>query len=228
MVGDGEQQVSPDQTTTYCLRVHKEDDSVEVRKRTIRVEGRTGAQAGGGVFSVDRTEIQPGECATFRWRVDGIKAIYFHAEGDRWREHGVVGEGEQQVCPDQTTTYCLRVVKRDDSVDVHTIAVEVKAQAGSETFSADRTAIQRGECVTFRWRVSDVKAVYFHAEGEGWQNHGVVGEGQQQVCPSQATTYCLRVVKQDNSTEIHYIAVQVRVDQEAKPEAGFGLLQWRQ
>jgi hypothetical protein len=209
VVGEGEQQVSPSETTTYCLRVTKDDDSVEVRKRTIQVQRLAKVEVG-GVFSADRAEIQPGECATFRWHVEGVKAVYFYAEGDRWREHGVVGEGEQQMCPLETTTYCLRVIKGDDSVDMHTITIQVRAQAGSQTFSADRTEIQRGECVTFRWRVSEVKAVYFHAEGERWQDHGVVGEGQQQVCLSQTTTYCLRVVKQDNTTEIHYITVQVR------------------
>jgi hypothetical protein len=46
-------------------------------------------------------------------------------------------------------------------------------------------------------------------EGEPWQDHGVVGEGGEQVCPSQTTTYCLRVVKADDSVEIHYIGITV-------------------
>ena len=206
VVGDGEQQVSPSQTTTYCLRVHKVDDTVEVRKRTIQVQ--TVAQMS-DMFSVDRVEIQPGECVTFRWRVDGIKAIYFFAEGERWQDHGVVGEGEQQVCPSQTTTYCLRIVNRDDSVDVHQIPIQVVTHIGLPTFSADRAEIRRGECVNLQWHVEGVKAVYFHMEGEGWQDHGVAGEGRQQVCPSQTTTYCLRVIKADDSVEIHYIGVTV-------------------
>ncbi len=211
VVGDGEQQVSPSQTTTYCLRVHKVDDTVEVRKRTIQVQPIVQAMAQGSrMFSVDRVEIRPGECVTFRWRVDGIKAIYFFAEGEGWQGHGVVGEGEQQVCPSQTTTYRLRVVNRDDSVDVHKITIQVIAQAALPTFSADRASVRPGECVNFRWHVEGVKAVYFHMEGEGWQNHGVVGDGGQQVCPSQSATYCLRVIKADDSVEIHYIGITVK------------------
>jgi len=211
VVGDGEQQVSPSQTTTYCLRVQKNDDSVEVRKRTIQVQAQAQEAAPSSeMFAVDRVEIRPGECVTFRWRVDGIKAIYFFAEGEGWQDHGVVGEGEQVVCPSQTTTYRLRIVRRDDSVDVRKIPIQVNSQAGVPTFSADRASVRPGECVNFRWHVEGVKAVYFHMDGEGWQNHGVAGEGGQQVCPSQTATYCLRVVKADDSVEIHYIGITVK------------------
>jgi hypothetical protein len=206
VVGQGERQVSPSQTTTYRLRVVKADDSVEVHKIEIQVRAQGPLQT----FSVDRTEINRGECVTFRWHVEGVKAVYFFPEGERWPDHGVVGVGEQQVCPSQTTTYRLRVVKADDSVEVHKIEIQVRAQGPSQTFSVDRTEINRGECATFHWHVEGVKAVYFFPEGERWQDHGVVGVGEQQVCPPQTTTYCLRVIKADNSVEIHYITVQVR------------------
>ena len=212
VVGEGEQQVCPSQTTTYRLRVIKRDGSKEVRKIAVQVQAQTGSQVV-QIFSADRVEIRPGECVTFRWRVEGVKAVYFFPEGERWADHGVVGVGEQEVCPSQTTTYRLRVIKRDDSVEVHKIAVQVQAQTGSQfvqMFSVDRVEIRPGECVTFRWRVEGVKAVYLHPEGQRWQDHGVVGVGEQQVCPSQTTTYCLRVIKRDDSLETHYITVQVR------------------
>ena len=211
VVGVGEQQVCPAETTEYRLRVIKRDDSKEVRKIVVQVQAE--APTVGGVFSVDRTEIQPGECVTFRWHVEGVKAVYFFAEGQRPREHGVVGVGEQRVCPQQTTEYRLRVIKRDDSAEVHRITVQVRAQTGSKVvreFTVDRFEIRPGECATFRWRVEGVKAVYFHPEGERWQDHGVVGEGEKQVCPSGATSYCLRVIKADDSLETHYITVNVR------------------
>jgi hypothetical protein len=206
VVGQGERQVSPPQTTTYRLRVVKVDGSVERHSIEIQVRPQRPSQT----FSVDRTEISPGECVTFRWRVEGVKAVYFSAKGERWQDHGVVGVGEQQVCPSQTTTYRLRVVNVDDSVEVHKIEIHVRAQGPSQPFSVDRAAIKRGECVTFRWHVEGVKAVYFFPEGRRWQDHGVVGMGHQQVCPPQTTTYCLRVIKVDNSVEIHYITVQVK------------------
>lgn len=212
VVGVGEQQICPGQTTTYRLRVVQLDESVEVRKITIQVQAH--ADAGPGqAFSADRDAIRPGECVTFRWQVEGIKEVYFFAEGEGWQGHGVVGVGQQQVCPAQTTTYRLRVVKRDDAVEVFKITIHVQAQPESATvqmFAADRFAIRRGECVTFRWRVEGVKAVYFYPEGERWQDRGVVGVGEQQVCPPQTASYCLRVVLRDDRVEIHYLTVEVR------------------
>jgi hypothetical protein len=211
VVGVGEQEVCPSQTTGYRLRVIKRDGSKEVRRIEVRVQAQTVSQVV-KMFSVDRSEIRPGECVTFRWHVEGVKAVYFFAEGEGWRGHGVVGVGEQEVCPSETTEYRLRVIKGDDSAEVHRITVQVRALTGSEVvhmFSVDRFEVQRGDCVTFRWHVEGVKAVYFHAEGQRWQDHGVAGVGEQQVCPSQTTTYSLRVIKRDDSLEVHYITVQV-------------------
>jgi len=210
VVGTGEKEVCPSETTEYRLRVIKRDDSVEVRKIQVQVQALKGSGAV-EVFSVDRLEIQPEECATFRWQVEGVKAVYFFPEGERWQDHGVAGVAEQQVCPAQTTTYCLRVVNRDDSVEVHRIPVQAKSPSDVvQVFTVDRMEIRPGECATLRWQVSGVKGVYFYAEGQNWQEHGVVGGGERKACPPQTTTYCLRVVKQDDSVENHYIRVQVR------------------
>ena len=77
-------------------------------------------------FRADRDVIQPGESATLRWHVENVQAVYFFTEGERWREHGVVGDGEQQVSPAQTTTYCLRVINRDDSLEIHYLTVQMR------------------------------------------------------------------------------------------------------
>ncbi len=53
-------------------------------------------------ISADRTSIQPGECVTLTWRVQGGFGV--ELEGEQ-----VQGEGERQVCPHETTTYTLRV-----------------------------------------------------------------------------------------------------------------------
>lgn len=160
-------------------------------------------------FWADRTVIRPGEQATLGWRVQGVKEVYFFQRGLPWQEHGVVGEGSRQVSPSETAAYRLRVHKVDGSVDVREIVIEVQGQAVVQDFSVDRTSIRRGECVTFRWHVEGVKEVYFYPEPEGWQNHGVVGVSEKQVCPSQTTNYGLRVVKRDNSVDTHFITIQV-------------------
>lgn len=163
-------------------------------------------------FAVNRTQIQAGEGATLYWRVDGVKEVYVYAEGERWREHGVVGEGQRDVHPTQTTAYNLRVIHQDDSKENREIVVTVRPAAGSpviQQFSVDRDRIRSGECVTFHWHVEGVKEVYFHREGNPWQKHGVVGIGEGKRCPSETSTFCLRVVKRDDSVEIRRIAVYV-------------------
>lgn len=163
-------------------------------------------------FSVDPTEIQPGGCATFRWRVEGVKEVYFFAQGQGWRGHGVVGVGEERVCPSQTTTYRLRVVRRDDSVAVRDLTVLVQQSAEANVvreFGVDRDQIKAGECVTFRWHVEGVKAVYFYAEGNEWENHGVAGIAEAERCPTKTRTFCLRVVRRDDSVDVHRLTVHV-------------------
>ena len=207
--GVAEKQICPSQTTAYRLRVVKVDDSVEERKITVQVQpGSEAVQT----FSVDRMDIQPGECVTFRWHVEGVKAVYFFADGQNWQDHGAAGVAEKQVCPSGTNIYRLRVIRRDDSVEEHGIRVQVHtaAQGIAQVFSVDRDEVGPGEPVIFRWRVEGVQAVYLYPEGEPWQEHGVVGVGERRFNPMVTTTYCLRVIRRDGSTEIHYITVQVR------------------
>ena len=40
-------------------------------------------------------------------------------------------------------------------------------------FTVDRTQIFAGECVTFKWSVTNVQAVYFYQQGQPWQQHPV-------------------------------------------------------
>jgi hypothetical protein len=206
VAGMAERQVRPAQTTAYHLRVVRVDGGVELRGIEIRVQEQARPPLAHS-FSVDKTETQPGEPVTFRWQVEGVKEVYFFAEGEGWRGHGVAGVAERQVRPAQTTTYCLRVVRVDGSVEEH--GIEVRVWAGRPAFAVDRQRIRPGEPATFRWRVEGVKAVYFHAENQPWREHGVAGVAEQQVCPDATTTYCLRVVKADDSLEVHYITVTV-------------------
>jgi polar amino acid transport system substrate-binding protein len=108
-------------------------------------------------FTVDRTQIKQGECVTFYWKVENVKEVYFYREGQRWQDHGVTGEGSRQECPPVTINYYLRVVLRDNSVEVRqiTITVEPVAEAPVITrFTVDPAGqITLGQCVTLRWTV---------------------------------------------------------------------------
>jgi hypothetical protein len=81
--------------------------------------------------------------------------------------------------------------------------------AAGIVFTVDRNQIMAGECVNFYWKVDNVQEVYFYAEGEDWQDNGVVGEGTQMECPPVTWTYYLRAVKTDGTVETPSITIYV-------------------
>jgi polar amino acid transport system substrate-binding protein len=114
----------------------------------------------GITFTVDRTNIKQGECVIFSWKVENVKEVYFYKEGDPWKDNGVAGEGKQQECPPVTTTYYLRVVKLDNSVELRQITIYVEGQPDAPQitrFTVDPAGqITLGQCVTVRWQVEGV------------------------------------------------------------------------
>jgi len=76
-------------------------------------------------------------------------------------------------------------------------------------FSADRTHIKAGERVVFTWNAVNVKAVYFYAQGQPWQDNGVAGQGSREVWPQTTTIYELRVVDHADKVEIRQIRIEV-------------------
>ncbi len=77
-------------------------------------------------------------------------------------------------------------------------------------FTVDRTDILQGECVTFSWNVTNATAVYFHAQGEAWQNNQVPPNSTRVACPATTTNYILRVVNPSGAVEERQITITVR------------------
>ncbi len=69
-------------------------------------------------------------------------------------------------------------------------------------FYVDDQWVRRGDCTTLHWRVANIDSVYLDGEG-------VTGEGDRQVCPSQETTYRLRVNLRDGRYEERTITIGV-------------------
>ncbi len=152
----------------------------------------TQTPAPGVSFTVDRTQIKAGECVTFRWSVQNVKEVYFYAEGQAWQDHGVAGEGRSQECPPVTTTYYLRVVYVNGTVDVRQITIFVEAAPEAPLiarFTVDPAGqITRGQCVTIRWTVEgDVDTVRLTANGQVLWDPAPTG-GNVQDCPAAAGT----------------------------------------
>lgn len=84
-------------------------------------------------FTADRTTINQGECATLSWRVQNVRAVFLYPQGEPWDRYPVVGEGTRTVCPTTTTTYELRVVRLDNSVEIRQIRIQVNQTIGAPT-----------------------------------------------------------------------------------------------
>lgn len=115
-------------------------------------------------FTVDQTTIRAGECVTFSWEVSNGGTVYFSAQGQPWESNQVASSGSQRECPPVTTSYQLRVVLPDGSVDLHTIRIDVQPSLEAPIFESftvtPNQQIVVGTCVDVRWRISgDVKNI---------------------------------------------------------------------
>jgi len=86
-------------------------------------------------------------------------------------------------------------------------AITVTISAPSINFWADSTTIATGQCVSLRWNVSNIKAVYLRGPDV---DTGVTGQGDRLVCPGGTATYRLDVVDQNNNTTSPNITITVK------------------
>jgi polar amino acid transport system substrate-binding protein len=142
----------------------------------------------GIIFTVDRNAIQAGECVNFAWKVENVKEVYFYREGEPWQDHGVAGEGTRVECPPATTTYHLRVVLLDGSVEVREIPIYVEAVADAPQitlFTIDPSGqITLGQCVTVRWQVEGKADRVFLTANDVVLWDGAPVSGNYQDCPT--------------------------------------------
>lgn len=143
-------------------------------------------------FTVNTTNIQQGQCVTFYWSVNNVQAVYFYSQGQNWQDHGVGGQGSQQECPQQTTTYYLRVVFRDGTVTTSQITINVTQVANRPNivqFSADPPQVAAGQCLNLFWEVQNqvTNVVLRRNNNTVWD--GAPVKGNWQDCPPSPGTY---------------------------------------
>ena len=148
-------------------------------------------------FGVDRTNIRPGECVTFQWDVEGVQAIYFFHDGQKWQDHGVTGHERRQECPSQSITYHLRVIKTDGSHEQPSIRIEVSAGAGVpeiRRFSLNPSGgIPEGKCLKVNWKVVGQVSHVRVTGGKRTLWDGAPVEGEIQDCPPHAGRITYRI-----------------------------------
>ena len=71
-------------------------------------------------FRADSDTLQGDDCTTLRWDVDNVSAVFID-------EIATSGHDILQICPEETTTYTLRVVYPDGSETTRTVTITVAA-----------------------------------------------------------------------------------------------------
>jgi heat shock protein HslJ len=123
-------------------------------------------------FDSDRDRIARDECAVLSWSISNAQAAYVYQEGEAWQAHGVQFAGQRTVCPLQTTSYYLRVVRQSGWVDIRRQVVHVVQPIELPQiarFTVEPAYLSAGECVTARWEVrGQVTRVRLFRAGEVW------------------------------------------------------------
>lgn len=148
-------------------------------------------------FSVDRTNIRSGDCVTFRWDVQNVREVYFYADGQNWQDRGVAGQASRQECPSQSTTYNLRVVKNDGSVETRQIRIDVEVSANAPKITewavSPSPILQAGQCVSIAWRVEgDIRTVKLTRNNDTLWNDAPFS-GNTSDCPQGINTYVYNI-----------------------------------
>lgn len=138
-------------------------------------------------FYADRTNILAGDAVTFYWDVRNIKEVYFYAQSDDWWRNGVAGVSNRTVYPQVTTSYYLRIVRMDSTVEIREIVIYVQPAIGAPKivrFTANPDELVLGECTTLRWDVQGtVNYVLLTRNGETlWS--GAPALGNLRDCPN--------------------------------------------
>ena len=105
--------------------------------------------------------------------MQNVREVYFYQQGESWEGHGVGGKENRQVCPSQTTSYYLRVVKQDGSVETRELRIDVAAPPASAPvitkFATDPAGqIPLGACLQIVWdSQGDINRVSIFYNGRG-------------------------------------------------------------
>jgi heat shock protein HslJ len=137
-------------------------------------------------FNVDRNRVLGGECATFSWQVAQAQAVYFYSEGEAWQAHGVPFVAQRKACPDQTTTYYMRVVRASGWVDVRRLVLHVEQPPEAPQiarFAVEPAQIVQGGCVTLGWEVAGQVTQVRVLRNEGFLWRDAPPSGSMSDCP---------------------------------------------
>lgn len=105
-------------------------------------------------FTVSDDEVAGGECVNISWNVTEVREVYY-------QNQGVAGTGSRVECPKETTTYELRIVKRDGTEQIERRTVHVV----NPVFSTGIVTLEANESIDFDH--GDKPGNDFHWDYEG-------------------------------------------------------------
>jgi heat shock protein HslJ len=85
----------------------------------------TATPAPDAYFSASRTDITAGETSVLSWSVTDVQSVYVYPIGADWTQYGTTGQGTKTVTPFITTTYQMRVVRRDGVTELYNVEIRV-------------------------------------------------------------------------------------------------------
>ncbi len=167
-------------------------------------------------FTTTSNNITQGQCVTNSWSTNNVQAVFYFQQGQNWQNNGVAGVGSRQECPQQTTTYFLRVQMRDGTVQTREQTVAVAPVVGAPVisqFSASPLQINVGQCTTLQWNVegNTTRVVLARNNAPLWD--GAPVRGSFQDCPpgSGQMTYTLQATGPGgNSQAVQTVSVQAQ------------------
>ncbi len=140
----------------------------------------------GVVLRASPEVVHPGGQTAISWNASYAKAAYFYALGQAWQEHPVNTRGERYEYPQRTTTYELRIVNGDDSVEIHRVTVVVEPFEPPRIILfkiRPRGPLPNGQCVEIQWETRNrVNRVEIYLNGALiWM--GKLSSGVLRHCP---------------------------------------------
>jgi len=153
----------------------------------------TATPAPGIAFWADSTYIQAGQCTVIHWDVQNVSEVYFYQQGQSWENYPVTGKEDRTVCPNQSTTYYLRVVLTDGRVETRELRIEVAAPPPSAPVISSFAlyppgSVPFGTCVDLSWDVQGTvnRVSLFYNNAVIWDYAPV--RGSKNHCPPQPGT----------------------------------------
>lgn len=167
-------------------------------------------------FTTTSNNIMQGQCVTNSWSTSNVQAVFYYQQGQNWQSNGVEGVGSRQECPQQTTTYYLRVEMRDGTVQTRELTVAVTPVVGAPVisqFTASPLQINVGQCTTLQWNVegNTTRVVLARNNAPLWD--GAPVRGSFQDCPpgSGQMTYTLQASGPGGSSQaVQTVSVQAQ------------------